>query len=236
VHSVVAIPPGGESLQSLMGKQRYYNKADLVILLSNAGVSCKVGAFQAFSLPVPYASFLSTNSAFSFYNMREGKTVRTVQIDVAAFKVLSEGWFKTQFSRQANCIYIADLRTMPSGSQSGIRLVNGHTLPSGGLTVATPDPLYIKGHYNSPASPNYRGTANTSNTRPASLVGDAITILSENWNDTKGNTSLANRTAVDTTVNAAFLSGIVPSNGVYYSGGAENFPRFLENWSGKTLA
>jgi hypothetical protein len=28
------------------------------------------------------------------------------------------------------------------------------------------------------------------------------------------------------------LTGIVPSNGSYYSGGVENFPRFQENWSG----
>jgi hypothetical protein len=105
------------------------------------------------------------------------------------------------------------------------------------LTVATPNPLYVKGHYNSPSSPNYRGTANTSNTRPASLVADAITILSQNWNDANGNTSLGsgNRNAIDTTVNAAFLAGIVPSDGDYYSGGVENFPRFLENWSGDTF-
>ena len=42
--------------------------------------------------------------------------------------------------------------------------------------------------------------------------------------------------AIDTTVNAAFLSGIVPSEeGLGYSGGVENFPRLLEDWSGKTL-
>ena len=33
-------------------------------------------------------------------------------------------------------------------------------------------------------------------------------------------------------MNAAFLTGNVPSNNSYYSGGVENFPRFLENWSG----
>jgi hypothetical protein len=36
-------------------------------------------------------------------------------------------------------------------------------------------------------------------------------------------------------VNAAILSGIVPSGKGYYSGGVENFPRFLEDWGGKTL-
>ena len=41
--------------------------------------------------------------------------------------------------------------------------------------------------------------------------------------------------ASNTTVNAAFISGNVPSANGYYSGGVENFPRFLENWSGKTV-
>jgi len=82
-------------------------------------------------------------------------------------------------------------------------------------------------------------STNTSLSKPASLVGDAITVLSTAWNDANGNTSLSSRAASSTTVNAAFLSGIVPT-GIYssvkqYSGGVENFPRFLEDWSGDTL-
>jgi hypothetical protein len=240
VHSVVDLPAPGESLNSPMGKQRYYNKADVVLVYANNTLSARSGSFNSFTAVIPSAqlnTFLTTNVANNFYNMREGKNVKTIQIDVAAFKVFSEGWFHSQFGRRANSIYIADLRPMASGSQPGVRLVNGHTLPFGGLTVATPNPLYVKGHYNSPPSPNHRGTSNTSNTRPASLVGDSITILSHNWNDTKGNSSLGSgyRDAADTTVNAAFLAGIVPSNGTYYSGGVENFPRFLEDWGGRTF-
>jgi hypothetical protein len=240
VHSVVEIPPTGESPNSLVGKQRYYNKADLVLIYSDSGVTARSGSFDGFTTAIPSSqlnTFMSTSSSYSFYNMREGKTVKTIQVDVAAFKTFSEGWFHTQFGRRANAVYIADIRSHNSSSQSGIRLVNGHTLPQGGLTLATPNPLYVLGHYNSPPSPNHRGTANTSNTRPASLVADAITILSGNWKDANGNTTLksGSRNAVDTTVNAAFLAGIVPSNGHYYSGGVENFPRFLENWTGRTF-
>jgi hypothetical protein len=60
-------------------------------------------------------------------------------------------------------------------------------------------------------------------------------VLSTAWNDANGNKSLPNRIAADTTVNAAFLGGIVPSGKGYYSGGVENFPRFLEDWSGRKL-
>jgi hypothetical protein len=42
---------------------------------------------------------------------------------------------------------------------------------------------------------------------------------------------MTSRLASDTTVNAAFLAGIVPTSTGKYSGGVENFPRFLEDWS-----
>jgi hypothetical protein len=66
-------------------------------------------------------------------------------------------------------------------------------------------------------------------------VADAITILSTAWNDANAASSLSSRVAANTTVNAAFLAGIVASNGTSYSGGVENFPRFLEDWGSKTF-
>src|SRR5207249_4570218 len=49
----------------------------------------------------------------------------------------------------------------------------------------------------------------------------------------------SSRIAGNTTVNAAIISGIVPTAAAggdgSYSDGAENFPRFLENWSNATL-
>src|SRR5207244_6119342 len=71
--------------------------------------------------------------------------------------------------------------------------------------------------------------------QPSSVIGDAVNILSNAWIDANSFSGLSSRTANNTTVNTAILAGIVPSAGNVYSGGAENFPRFLENWSGKTL-
>src|SRR5204862_5891284 len=85
------------------------------------------------------------------------------------------------------------------------------------------------GHYNAPAA--HLGTTNTSLTKPAALIGDSVTVLSTAWNDANSGLSIGNRVPANTTVNAAFLAGIVPSNGVRYSGGVENFPRFLEDWT-----
>lgn len=131
-------------------------------------------------------------------------------------------------------IYVADFRTQTSSTESGVRLVNGQALPSLGLTVSSPNPLYVQGNYNAPTA--QLGTTNTSTTKPAALVGDAITVLSTAWNDANAGSALSSRTAADTTINAAFLGGLVPTGGGYYSGGVENFPRFLENWSNRKFA
>jgi hypothetical protein len=129
-----------------------------------------------------------------------------------------------------NLIYIADYRTRSSSITTGVRLTNGVTLPYKGLTVATPGPIYIRGHYNAPAAVQGKNETGT-NTLPASVVGDAISIQSGNWDDSKSDDSLGSRNKPsDTTVNCAFLCGIVETSGSDYSGGVENYPRFMEDW------
>src|SRR6185436_1289326 len=91
-----------------------------------------------------------------------------------------------------------------------------------GLTIATPDPLYVQGNYNLACV-------------PACLAGDAVTVLSTAWNDTNGAYSLSARIAANTTINAAVITGIVPTGSGSYSGGCENSLRLLEDWSGKTF-
>jgi hypothetical protein len=122
-------------------------------------------------------------------------------------------------------------------SQSGIVLTNGAMLPTLGLSVVTPDPLYIVGNYNvcTNGTPVNLGTANTLQTRPAAVFADAVTILSSNWNPANSASGINSRSAANDTVNAAILTGNVPSNNSYYSGGVENFPRFLEDWGGCTF-
>jgi hypothetical protein len=108
-------------------------------------------------------------------------------------------------------------------------LKNGATLPSGGLTVVSDNPVYIQGNYNS-----------ANNRQPSAVIGDAVMILSNNWSDANSSATLTSRKATDTTVNTAILSGIVPTDASFpgrlaYSGGVENFPRFLEDWSGRAF-
>lgn len=236
VQAVIEIPPAGEPKNSPIGKQRYYNKADLVLVVSNSVIRATSGAFNDFGTTIPenqVTNFMRTSGAF--YDKRQSKTINTTEIDVAKLKKWSETnhTLRAVLGRDLRSVYVADKRTQSATTQSGVRLVNGQTLPSLGLTVATPNPLYVKGHYNAP--PGDLGTANTAHTKPASLVADAVTLLSGNWNDASSGSPLNSRIPTDTTVNAALIAGIVPTEDGYYSGGVENFPRFLEKWSGRTL-
>lgn len=154
--------------------------------------------------------------------------------------------------------------TTTSTSRRGIRLINGGSLPNIGMTVATPNPVYIQGDFNSGATTNYSSQAGgtssskiltvsnlpasdasnaypsstsapdeTSGTyvkKPAAVVADAVTILSNNWSDGTSTSALNSRTPTSTTINAAIVAGNVPTTNSAYSGGLENFPRLLENW------
>ena len=70
---------------------------------------------------------------------------------------------------------------------------------------------------------------------PACIAADAVTVLSGNWADLNSSKTLPSRIASDTTVNGAIITGIVPTGGGSYSGGAENSLRVLEDWTGRTL-
>lgn len=239
VREVINIPPASELMTSPMGQQRYYNKAELVILISNSTVTASVKQpFSSLSTPIPsvqVTNFVSTDLTFT--DQREGKTVRTTQIDVGRLST----WAATNAAVIAtlgvrtppSILYIADMRTTSSTTMNGVRLVNGQTLPSRGLTVATPNPIYVRGHFNCPVD-THLGTTNTTATRPASLVSDALTILSPAWNDSQSSGSFLNRDARATTVNAAILTGTVYSAGstgsAPFSGGVMNLPRLLEDW------
>jgi hypothetical protein len=131
-------------------------------------------------------------------------------------------------SPDLSSVYICDCRTLPATSLGAVRVFNGLQLPVNGLTVATGRPLYVRGDYNTDSA-NW-GSTNTSTTRPASLVGDAITILSDAWQDKNTAPGAAPAGAAPTTVNAALLTGVVETTLGHYSGGMENFPRFLETW------
>ncbi len=164
-----------------------------------------------------------TVSQMQFRNYRENASHNVIVTQIDIQKLNASGYFPSN-----GLIYATRTDAVPATGQStasshGIRLVNGSEIgPSGyagGLAVVTNNPLYVQGDFN------------TVNKKSVGLISDAMNILSNNWSD--ANTSFSNRNATDTTVNAGFISGIVQTSGSVYSGGLENYPRFLENWSGR---
>jgi hypothetical protein len=257
VHDSLELPAAGESPTSTQGASRFINQAQTVLLVSNTAVTMKIQASINYDVPgadpapiyvtsTNTPSALATNFPFlttttSFTDQRENKTVLTSQIDVGKYAK----WITTNASILAKfpagsgyptILYVADNRTKTSSQITGVRLTNGIAPPvNGGLgwSVATPNPLYVLGNYNCTNS-SYLGTTNTTTSVPSALMSDALTVLSPSWQDSKSSSSYTTRNASDTTVNAAILTGIVPSTGSsssQFSGGVHNLPRLLEDWN-----
>ena len=84
--------------------------------------------------------------------------------------------------------------------------------------------------------------------RPAAIIGDAITILSNNWSDVKSLNNpndMAARDATDTGYRFAMIGGksiAFPKPGWAAAGdwgtdgGVHNFMRMLEDWGGQTIS
>jgi Tfp pilus assembly protein PilX len=161
-----------------------------------------------------------------------------------------------------------------SGARHVLKLVDGSlgNLPTspggtladpGGFTVASENPVYIQGNYNSNSADLFwSGGADQAGHAAAAVIADAVTILSNNWVDqysTLGNPNVANgnysptmsaynRPGTTTYYRVAIAGGKnmafnFPSweNSTDYGfgtdGGVHNFLRFLEDWqtTGATL-
>jgi len=261
VIAILDLPPSNVPPYSVAGQEYLYNEADIIISNSASG---NISAFYQNSnnvtpvTPIPYnvtnVVGTTTNTSYSFatnvsfYDYRESDTVKAVQLNVAAFNSWLSGAGATYNNQNnsgstskghnINSVYIYNNVPLSSTNLPAVRVANGTNLPTQGLTVASPDPIYVLGNYN--ASSSDLGTSNVTDTAPAAFIGDAVTILSTSWKDSyTSSTSLSSRNAGNTTVNAAMMEGIVQSvtvNGTkHYSGGVENFLRLLENWTGDTL-
>jgi len=249
--------------------QRYYDQAAIKILIDNSGnatikkldgttvTSSSTGLNLKLYTAVTNA--LTATAQRSIQDNREAAPVRLTTLDIGSIVTslnASSGSSSYIDSPLWNgIIYITDtsatnntLIPPPPPVHRGIRLKNGKVLPTDGVTIASANPVYIQGDYNTgtgtvpsniPAPLNDPTTPQSSGytRQPAAVLADAVNILSNNWDDTRADLGdpLSARVATNTTVNTAIVAGIVTSSPVggdgSYSGGAENFPRFLESWT-----
>ena len=189
----------------------------------------------------------------SIYDFREGRTINADTVDMSKLTPALNA-----YGNYNGVVYITDATNADSNGNSGnsdaIRLKKGGVLPDAGLTVATDGAVYVQGDFNTgttygpdaatgavvttsqPVSnlnvDPTQYTVSGYTQKPAAVMGDAVMILSNAWVDATSSQSIGARIAVPTTVNAAVVSGQVLTTPTAASGGAHNFPRFLENWTG----
>ena len=153
-NAILQAPPVGESPTSPTGATRMYNQADLLVLVTDSGVKITSGVPEGSGVTVSSAAWTNflviTNT---IYNKRESMNVRALQFNVANFKTWAESATNPitpllTAKSAINIVYIADLRTPIATAEPGVELFNGSQLPRAGLTVASPDPVYIRGDYN----------------------------------------------------------------------------------------
>jgi len=159
-------------------------------------------------------------------------------------------------NRLASCPIAA--KNWVSGARHVLRLVDGSlgNVPvrldngQGGFTVASENPLYVMGNYNSSAADPTWANPNAANPAhaAAAVIADAVTMLSNNWSDLASLNNPTNnggrpagttyyRVAVAGGKNINFpITGLAWAAGDYGTdGGLHNFLRLLENWGGQTL-
>jgi hypothetical protein len=241
-HELIERPAGGTDQ---LANVRLYNQAGYRVLIdasNNVTITNSSGA--AITNGVEYNDItgaITTNQPIQ--DNREGTYVRLTTVDIGS--LISK---LNQLPSWNGVIYFSDTSagtavnctlngTTVSTTKRGIRLKNGASLPSGGMTVAAENPVYIQGDYNTggvPPSDSGTFTSPTVNgyTRTNSaVIADAINVLSGAWLDTNSTANINSRIATSTTVNAALVTGNVPTSSIAYSGGGENFVRFLEDWN-----
>jgi hypothetical protein len=126
-----------------------------------------------------------------------------------------------------------------------LKLVNGclGNVPSPGFTVGSENPVYVQGDYNATSA-----STTAEPNMACAIIADAVTLLSNGWNDIRSFTSpnaASGRTATATGYRMAVIAGknlAFPRPGVSGAlrdfgtdGGVHDFLRYLETWGSNTL-
>lgn len=170
----------------------------------------------------------------------------------------ADGIWPMQVSNPAN----APRENPPLFYRRAVKIVNANNLtaigtcPGGnncGLAIATENPVYVQGDYNS----NSGGNGFSDPYVASSISADAVTLLSNNWNDVNsfatpycGDASqcTSSRTANTAYYHVAVLAGVsgsfplpggttaatIPQD-FGTNGGVHNFLRYVEDWGNATL-
>lgn len=214
--------------------------------LATMSTMCSAGGSVATSVRPAGKSRPSTASCNRIFKwrpnaFREGREdvgVDVLDVNVDSLRIWRNA---SPAANESEILYVTFRNVPPTANQGDfpvVRLRGGSQLPNR-MTLATSHPLYVYGNFNTTAW------------QPAALLGDAVTILSPSFNDANhppgggsGSGSYSRTTASSMAVYAAIAAGhsATPCDafrsgcgGGNYGGGLENFPRFVESWTGRTL-
>jgi hypothetical protein len=191
---------------------------------------------------------LAVGNTASFYNNREAKTIRMLEVDMEAlfncvgqYNLFGPGVDLDDDTDGGLVIYLTvkGPNSNDPANPYGVRLRNSAKLkPSAsgyakpiGVSIISDQAVYTLGNYNSVDK------------IPAAIMTDSFNILSNAWVDT--NSSWTKRIPSNTIVNTAVIAGTDSTGGIdgingqggSYNGGLENYPRMHEQWGSgpKTL-
>jgi hypothetical protein len=231
VHGVtrIAVP----SQATIQPNGYYAQNADVVV--TNSEIR-KGGRLLVEGADYPVGT-ITTSTVF--YNNREGKNIKMTIIDIAKLSNSNTPQEKDQSGNPFpnnlpadtnNLMYVT--RSDSSWYEPGVKIINGSKLygRANGLTLVSNDPVYIKGNYNTLLDSGAAGR------KPASVICDAINLLSNNWTDSNSYLNVDYRTATETTYNSAFIAGVDNTTFGHYNGGLENYARLHENWTNIKLS
>jgi Tfp pilus assembly protein PilX len=196
----------------------YENKATLKII-DNQAFQLQSGVWTNVTATMTALGII-TYTANKFTDGREAQVTTTKKVDVTDIdlgKLQANGYWPSN-----GVLYFS--QTVGAADEPALRLTNGATLGAA-LTVASANPVYTLGDFNK----------NTK--KPAAIMADALTMLSNAW-VTGGYDAAAissgaktGRPASNTTVNCAYAIGNLNTTSTAYNGGFENLVRFLEDWN-----
>jgi hypothetical protein len=146
----------------------------------------------------------------TFYDAHQQQWVDSWDIDMSIFK-------DSPYFPPNGIMYTSNSL---GGNLPATRLTSASDLGRG-FTLCSKNSIYIQGDYN------------TVDKKPSAIMTDALTILSNSWDDSQSDQALSSRTASETTVNCSYMTGNqnTGEGGSAYNGGFENLPRFLEKWT-----
>jgi hypothetical protein len=185
---------GDDSLHRAL---RYYYRAGLRIIDGNG--------FDSLGHVVAIPAGVISNSSVKDWREGHNMEMRDINMDSLRLKgpVPANGTIYVSYSH----------------TYAAVRITHGERLPAGGIIIATDNPLYVLGNYNS------------IDKQPSSIMCDAFNAYSSGWSDGNATKALNQRSASPTTVNTCIVTGDKLTSPGHYSGGAQNLIRLHEKWT-----